>query len=405
MDVVLINTFKPVVPLFDLLIPELKRRGFHARAVTGNVNYRDQSVLHRPAGDPDLKHIHIPRLFRKCKLLHSLVFAIGTTAFLLRTRCRLVVFLTQPPLYYLIGGMLCVLKKTPFCIHVMDLYPDLFLPMGFLKKRRRNAGPLFWLAGHVFRHASKVIVIGRCMGRRVQSYGVPSSRLALITNAAHENRRLPTLNYQAFRKQHNLENKFIVMYSGNMGQSHIFSTLLDVAHDMNHTDRDVLFVFIGRGSRRSEIQERVGRLDNLRLLDYQPQTHLPFVLSLADLHFLSLREGFEGLVVPSKFYGILQSGKPSLFEGHVDSEIAQVIREYRCGIVVPPRDRESLMQAIRNYKAHVAQRRLAGRNAQTAYHEMFRQDIMVARYSGLIENLLAPSSASLSPQENNTAPT
>jgi glycosyltransferase involved in cell wall biosynthesis len=137
------------------------------------------------------------------------------------------------------------------------------------------------------------------------------------------------------------------MYSGNMGVAHHFDDILEVAR-RRRDDPRLVFAFIGDGMRRTEVEafrER-HRLENICLLPYQSADRLALSLGAGDVHFVSLREGFEGLVVPSKSYGIMAAARPILYQGGRSGEIAKMILEHGIGEVVAEGDADALERVI-----------------------------------------------------------
>ena len=139
----------------------------------------------------------------------------------------------------------------------------------------------------------------------------------------------------------------MVEYSGNLGVSHYFEDILAVAEEIVTFD-GIRFVFIGGGVRLREVERSVvsKRLTNVILLPYQKESSLAMSLSAGDVHYVSLRPGFEGLVVPSKAYGIMAAGRPIIYQGAENGEIARMVTREGIGHVIPPGDREGLRDCI-----------------------------------------------------------
>jgi glycosyltransferase involved in cell wall biosynthesis len=145
---------------------------------------------------------------------------------------------------------------------------------------------------------------------------------------------------------------FIVMYSGNMGLAHEFDTVLDAARLLD--EEDFLFLFAGEGKRMDEVREGVKRrgLKRVRFLKSQPIERLSESLASADVHLITMRPNVEGLVVPSKIYGILASGRPAAMVGPRDNEIAGLLDSSRSGIVIPNGDAAGLADYLRRLRNH-----------------------------------------------------
>jgi glycosyltransferase involved in cell wall biosynthesis len=231
-----------------------------------------------------------------------------------------------------------------------------------------------WLSTFALRQADTVIAIGRCMAHRLEAKGIIPERLYVIPNWMNENLVRPVEHQNnQFRMKWNLAGKFVILYSGNMGHYHSFDDILTVAKRMQGRD-DVAFVFIGGGARYDEIKAWIEnhQLTNVLLFPYQDMYMLSHSLSAGDLHFVTLTEACTGLAVPSKSYGIFAAGRPILYQGSPDGEIARVIQEEGVGTVVPLGAVEALYQCILTY---MSQPDLSQRQGQKA------RALMEGRYS------------------------
>ena len=158
----------------------------------------------------------------------------------------------------------------------------------------------------------------------------------------------------------------MVAYSGNLGRVHALEPLLAAAAILRD-EPNVLFLFVGDGPQRPALEAAAAarHLDNVRFLPPQPRAQLAASLSAADLHLVTLRPGCERLVFPSKLYGIAAVGRPVIFVGPVDCEMAATVRDGGFGVVVPPSDAGAIAGAIRRLAADAAGRRRLGDAART----------------------------------------
>ena len=142
--------------------------------------------------------------------------------------------------------------------------------------------------------------------------------------------------------------KFVVGYSGNLGRAHEFDTIL-AASEHFRNDPNIIFLFIGGGHRSDELARRVKAQElshKFRFLPYQRDEDLKYSLSVPDVHWISLRPELEGLIVPSKFYGIAAAGRPIIAVTAKNGEIASLVRAYDCGVVVEPGNSDELAKVI-----------------------------------------------------------
>ncbi len=352
------NTFEPVNSFYRDLLPFLADRGIEVEVIVSRAEYRpgrrslDDSLNHPQI---QIKYIPVGQLRLGGKLQKAwigLTYMVGAAIQTLFGRATdLNFFLTQPPLFSIWGYILKIIRRQRYCIQVMDIYPDVAMQSGMLVKTALLAQMFTMLSRFALRHANQVIVIGHCMQERLHQAGVSLERMQVIPNWVNEIEVYPVPSDQnQLQSALGLEDTFVVLYSGNIGVPHFFDDLLEVARQLQNTPR-LRFVFIGNGARLQEIEQakETYNLSNILLLPFQPIERLAHSLNLGDVHFVSLRSGFEGLVVPSKTYGVLASGRPVIYQGSSSGEIAQMLVEEDVGTVVPCNDVEGLKQTILRY--------------------------------------------------------
>ena len=161
-------------------------------------------------------------------------------------------------------------------------------------------------------------------------------------------------------------------YSGNMGRVHEFETVLGAAQILKD-EKDFVFLFVGDGQKRRWIEEEAKRrgLSNFIFKPYQPYANLSESLSVADVHLISLLPELEGLIVPSKFYGIAAVGRPTIFIGDPAGEIAKILSEEESGFTVPIGQSEALANQIRVLAKDRAFLDRIGQNARTVFERRF----------------------------------
>jgi glycosyltransferase involved in cell wall biosynthesis len=293
-----------------------------------------------------------------------------------------VVLLTNPPMFAALGLLLRRLRGERFVYVVMDLYPDIATKSGFLREDSFTTHFLRWVTRRTIRGADRVIVLGACMEARVLAYGGRAERVEVIRNWADDEMIRPVAaDGNPFRAEQGWGRKFVVMYSGNMGVAHRFDDILEVAR-RRRADTDLVFAFIGDGVRRKEIEafrERHG-LENVCLLPYQSADRLALSLGAGDVHFVSLRDGFEGLVVPSKSYGIMAAARPILYQGGRSGEIARMVLEHGIGEVVAEGDADALERVIVTLRDDPERAARLGCRAREVLQRDYSRDAALARY-------------------------
>ncbi|QDU72717.1 glycosyltransferase family 4 protein [Mucisphaera calidilacus] len=260
-------------------------------------------------------------------------------------RADVVVTLTTPPFIGLVGATLRLLRGSRWVYWGMDLYPDVPVALGVMKPDGWLTLGFEWLNRWLMRACDRTVALGRCMKRLIVSKGVSAENVEVIgVWAANEPaRRDPAAS--SYRGAWGLDGRFVVMYSGNLGLAHDAETLIAAAERLRDRE-DIRFVFVGSGKRMAEIRERVEALPNAQIYGYQPRERLEDLLSMADVHLISQLPSFTGVVVPSKLYGIMAAGRPSLFVGPEDAEVALELAESGAGLRIDVGDVDGLVSGI-----------------------------------------------------------
>ena len=323
------------------LAPALAQAGFDIHVICSRQRYNDASI--RLAPQESFMGVTIHRVwttrFGRGRSLgraldYATFYASSALAMLrLLKRGDTLVAKTDPPLISIVAMVAAKLKGAQLINWLQDIFPEVASRLG--------ANPLpSWLDALLrrcrdlsLRRAQTNIVLGERMRDQVRHAGIPADRIQIIENWAelHPDDPKPSAS-SGLRARLGLEDRFIVCYSGNLGRAHEFQTLLGAAQILR-TDPNVVFLMIGGGTGMTRLEREVQHrgLENFRFLAYQPRASLSDGLAAADVHLVSLRPALEGLIVPSKFYGILAAGRPVIFIGDADGELARHIRGCACG--------------------------------------------------------------------------
>lgn len=309
----------------------LVERGHHVSVVCGRRAYDDGPGQSYPSHET-WKGIEIRRIsgtrFGKASRWRRAVdfgsYIANCSLHLLTHRSYdVVIGLTSPPLISWIGTLFTRLKGGRFVFWVMDLNPDEAIAAGWLREGALVTRGLQWMLNDSLRHTSLVVALDRFMADRIASKGVERQRIDVLAPWSLDlSLRYDEAGRGAFRAAHGLEDKFVVMYSGNHSPCHPLQTLLDAATALR-ARTDIVFAFVGGGSEQATVK-RVAleqRLMNVVVLPYQPLGGLSGSLSSADLHVVVMGDPFVGTIHPSKVYNIRALGIPFLYigpaEGHV----------------------------------------------------------------------------------------
>ncbi|MFN3477259.1 MAG: glycosyltransferase family 4 protein [Candidatus Methylomirabilales bacterium] len=305
-------------------------------------------------------------------------------------RPDVVITLSTPPWLSLLGLLLQAVKGTKWVYWVQDIYPDVGIAVGILKRKSLTVRCLRWVSTVSFAKADHVVVLSELMARHVLAKGGVKERITIIPNWADGEEIQPIAREaNGFREYYGLQGRFVILYSGNMGHGHDFSTVLESAKAFRE-DPLIVFVFIGDGPKKAAVHAFTDRhgLENIRFLPYQERAALRQSLSAGDVHLVSLKEGLEGLIVPSKVYGIMAAGRPFIYIGPEHGEIGELIRDARCGFVVRVGDVGSLIGAIQTLAHDETLREEMGRRARSYFERFFDRRIATEQFWHLLNGLI-----------------
>jgi colanic acid biosynthesis glycosyl transferase WcaI len=261
-----------------------------------------------------------------------------------------VVVKTDPPLLSIMLAPAARRRGARLVTGLQDIYPETAAVLGVPLIRGPVAAFLAALRNRTLREAQATVVPGELMARRVEALGVAPARVQVIANWCDDETIRPLAQpNNPLREVWQLAGKFVVGYSGNLGRAHDFETVLAAAERLREEPR-IVFLMIGGGKRFEDLGRSVkdrGLERSFHFRPYQNESMLPFSLNVPDVHWLSLIPQLEGLIVPSKFYGIAAAGKPIVMIGDGEGEIARLVRRYRCGIVIAPGDAVMLADTLR----------------------------------------------------------
>lgn len=311
---------------------------------------------------------------------------------------EVVVTMTDPPLLSVLTYWVLAGRQVLLVNWLQDLFPEVAQALNVRGMDGRFGRWLRRLRDRSLRGAAVNVAISERMAERVLAAGVAASRVRVIHNWADAEAIRPLApEANQLRREWELEDVFVVGYSGNLGRAHTYATLLQAAQLLDEAGtgaapgtgqragpaipgdaagpaavaagaplRPVMFLFIGGGVQWRALRGEVERLGlrNVRFQPYQERAALHLSLGVADVHWVSHPPGLEGLVVPSKFYGVAAAGRPVLLVGQPDGEIARLLADYDCGRWVAEGDGAGFAAAVERLRDDALLRGRQGANAR-----------------------------------------
>lgn len=398
MRIRLFNTYEPVSSFFRDIVPMLAEAGIETEIVMSAAEYRAgrslESVLGHIPSVTVIKTVnlglHAHQGFWAKGIVTALYTLQATLYGLFGPSTDINLFLSQPPLVPLLGLLFAKVRRQPYYCVVMDVQPQMTVALGLT----RGDSLLTKLFGQLsllgLRHAKGVIAIGRCMQEFLSNWGVPAARIHYIPNWVNEEEIQPVpLTPNILRQEMGWGDDFVVMYAGNLGLPQYFDDLLAVAEELQQkaSSDPIRLVFIGTGAKEAYLRSEVARrkLDTVEIYPFlHTRYSLSDILGAANVHFVTLRDSCTGLAVPSKTYGVLAAGRPVLYQGGEEGEIARMLREAEIGVWVRPGDSAGLREAILQYQQSPALAISHGQNARTLTETTYSRKRSLASYLSIL---------------------
>lgn len=358
----------------------LAKTGVAVHVITSRQGYDDPNAT-LPSQDcihgVDVSRIWTTRFGRQNLLGRTfdyLTFYLGAAwaLFRLLRSGDIIVAKTDPPLISVLAAITAKLRGAKLINWIQDLFPEVACTLSG-SGTGRLVGGLRAVRNWSLKTASKNVVIGERMATKLTEEGVQPDAIQVIHNWADGCTIQPIDREKNNLKQEwNLQDAFVVGYSGNIGRAHEFGTILDAAEKLKSA-ANIVFLFIGGGAQRDWIEEEARRrgLENIMFKPYQPREQLTLSLTVPDVHLISLQPWLEGLIVPSKIYGIAAAGRPTIFIGNKNGEIPRIIREGQCGFSIEKGQAEEASRVIQELADHRETCLSLGRRARALFDQRF----------------------------------
>ncbi len=337
-----------------------------------------------------LRHTRFPKRRIWARLINYFTFSLAVCRTLQHwSPPDVVVFETDPFLLALEAHRLQQRTGCRLVGYLQDIHPDVGIAIGKIRNRyavRRLRAALF----NVYRKCDRVVVLSEDMRQLLAEGGVCPGRIVVIPNWADTQKIIPTDTPNRFRVRHGLTDKFLVMYSGNLGLTQRLSDFVAAAALLTDHPR-IHFAFVGRGSLEAELRAEVAArgLSNISFFDYQPREELSDSLSAADLHLVPLAAELAKCLMPSKLYGILAAGRPCLTNAPAGSELQRIVSEKQVGFAVPSGSVEQLAAAILRAAADPGLLREMNLRARQLAETEYSRAQSTAKFRRLLTEVLA----------------
>jgi colanic acid biosynthesis glycosyl transferase WcaI len=311
-------------------------------------------------GSSDLPRTEMKK--RVCNYFSYVLLSVPKALFL---PCDTLLAMTDPPFEGIVGALVALLKGKPYVYNIRDLYPDMALG-GSLVAPGLLAQIWEKLHRWALGRATRVVVLGEDMRNRILAKGVNPARIFVVRDGAEipapeaEPGALDSEVIQAIRGDF----KFVLVHAGNLGFYGAWDTLLAGARSL--ASEGIGLVFVGDGAERERLQAAADGVPNVRFLPFFPNSKIPSVLAAADAHLITVKRGLEGVVVPSKMYGVLAAGKPIVAVAPRECDVVSIGEQKGFSIGADPDDRAAFVQCVLGISRNAEQLRKMARAAAAA---------------------------------------
>jgi colanic acid biosynthesis glycosyl transferase WcaI len=297
-----------------------------------------------------------------------------------------VILCPSPPLSIGVSAWIVgVVRGARYVYNVQEIYPDIAVNLGALKNPTAIRA-LEALERFVYRKAAAITVIARRMRERLIEKGVPPGKVHVIPNFVDLQRLAPVPRDNEFCRRHNLQHTFTVTYAGNMGPAQGLDIVIEAARLLAAEDGNIRFLLIGEGILREALTAAAATLPlgNVTVMPYQPNALMPQIYAVSDISLVPQAAATGSDAIPSKVYRIMASGRPIIAITESHSDLAALVNEVRCGVVVEPGDARGLAEVVRLAAANRAKWDAMGLRGRAHVSAHYSRQVVSAHYDTLI---------------------
>lgn len=384
--------------LIEELVKQLEKQGVKIRVFTGQPGYaftNDQAPALEQLGNINIQRSRSTQVWSgriRGKAINGILFTLRSFLHIIKNvQGNDVVLLTSAPPFLSIAGYLGhLLLGFPYVCLMYDIYPDIAIALGVVNKNHWLAKFWWTINRQIWQKSKGIIVLSPTMKERVVEICPQiADKVSVIQSWGDPDFILPIAKKDNwFAKEHNLDSKFTVLYSGNMGRCHDMDTILATAQQLKN--EPIQFVFIGGGPKRESFMENVNRLGlkNFLFLPYQDKNVLPYSLTACDLSLVSIEAGLESLITPSKLYPALAAGRPIGAICPKNSYLRQLVADGGFGASVDNGDSNSLSMFILKLKSDRQLAEKMGNASRQYLQSHFTLEIIAKQYIKALEQAI-----------------
>lgn len=301
--------------------------------------------------------------------------------------------ISQPPV---LGGMLGrigkSIKKCKFIYNIQDFNPEQVEAVGYFKNKFiLNVAKV--LDNGNIKKADKILLVGTDQFETLENRKREYREKGILINNWTDDKNIYPLEENSkdildLKRMYKLDDKFIIMYSGNLGLYYDLENIIKIAKNFQEY-KDLAFVFAGEGAIKTKLEnyKKKNSLENVYFLPYQPKDKLNISLNMADIHFVVNSKGIKGVSVPSKLYGVMAAGKAVLGVLEEGTEARIIIEKSNCGICTEPGNYKEIIEIIKKVYNNDKTLKEYGINSRKYLEQYLSKKVSLDKYKSLINNI------------------
>jgi len=386
--------------LMTQLAVGLYKEGFDVEVFTSQPTYQGQEISKLP-NEEVYKGVKINRLNSSqlnkensiYRIINWLTFTFLVTINIFRKSksSDILLILSNPPILPFVGLFFRFYRGQRYILIIHDIYPDMAVTLG-MANANNPIVKLWHIKNRIlFKNADRIIVLGKQMKQKIienLNGRIESSKIQVIHNWENPEFIKPIKKKDnSFAVKNGYDKKLTLLYSGNLGQHHDLMTIVKAAEKVKNLP--VKFVFIGEGAQKRKLQDYVKNknLDNVDFYPYQSLEKLPETLTCADVSLVSENFRVNGLCVSSKMYSSLASGRAILALVNENSDIGEIISDFKCGFRVDQGNSDKIVECIKFSIEHPRELEEIGFKARKTFEENFTFDIALKKYIIILKTI------------------
>lgn len=295
---------------------------------------------------------------------------------------------SNPPI---LGGWFWLLnniKKRKYSVLVYDIYPDILFLMGIISKKNIIVKLWRWINYKVYRDASVVVTIGHHMAKRLYKQFPKDAKFPEVIHPWSDTNEIKPISYlnNYLSQEFNPGNKKVVLYSGNMGSSHDIESMLEAAKILKN-NQEILFIFFGSGEKWQLANDftKENNLSNVKVYPFQAENKLRYTMALATISLVTLDEGAEELMVPSKVFYYLAAGSAVIGISRNENELKDIIESNQCGVNVEPKKPQELADVILSIVNNKEKLNFFQQNARMIAVKHYSKELGIEKFKQLLK--------------------